>query len=108
AKPVLTEDDFSALDSPGVTSLRSRAPNETNTSRPLRQITRALDILDRLAQCGGTSLADLSVGLELPRASVHRMLRTLEQRGYVHHATSEKVYRLGPAINALAAQSTES
>jgi|GEM_PF-7082619 len=36
------------------------------------------------------------------------MLRTLEQRGYVHHAASEKVYRLGPAINALAAQSTES
>jgi IclR family transcriptional regulator, acetate operon repressor len=74
----------------------------------VRQITRALNILNRLAACGDSSLADLSVALELPRASVYRMLRTLEERGYVHHAASEKVYRLGPAISALAAQSTES
>jgi IclR family transcriptional regulator, acetate operon repressor len=74
----------------------------------VRQITRALDILDHLGAHGDTSLADLTTALELPRASVHRMLRTLEQRAYVHHAESEKAYRLGPAITSLAAQGTES
>jgi IclR family transcriptional regulator, acetate operon repressor len=74
----------------------------------MRQIRRALDILDHLGQNGDASLAELSASLELPRASVHRMLHTLEERAYVHHSAREKVYRLGPAIGVLAARSTES
>ena len=74
----------------------------------MRQLTRALDILDHLAARGDSSLAELTAELALPRASVHRMLHTLEQRAYVHHAASERVYRLGPAIAALAARGTES
>ena len=74
----------------------------------MRQITRALDILDHLAARGDSSLAELTAELALPRASVHRMLHTLEQRAYVHHAASERVYRLGPAIAALAARGRQS
>lgn len=74
----------------------------------MRQLTRALDILELLATRGQVSLAELSGTLEQPRASTHRLLATLETRGYVHHDVAARSYRLGPAIRTLAARTAES
>jgi DNA-binding IclR family transcriptional regulator len=74
----------------------------------MRQLTRALDILELLGTRGQVSLAELSVALEQPRASTHRLLTTLETRGYVHHDVGARSYRLGPAIRSLAARTAES
>jgi DNA-binding IclR family transcriptional regulator len=74
----------------------------------MRQLTRALDILDLLGTRGEASLAELSASLDQPRASTYRLLATLAGRGYVHHAAQARTYRLGPAIRTLAAATAES
>ena len=74
----------------------------------MRQITRALDLLESLATAGDSSLADLSTELDLPRASTHRLIVSLEKRGYVEHDEQAGVYRLGPSVVGLAAGRTES
>jgi IclR family acetate operon transcriptional repressor len=66
-----------------------------------------LDLLEHLASKGDTSLADLSVALDLPRASAHRLLVSLEERAYVEHDEEVRRYRLGPAVRHLASRSTE-
>ncbi len=73
----------------------------------MRQLTRILDLLEHLAANGDMSLADLSVALELPRASTHRLLVSLEERTYVEHDGESRKYRLGPAVRHLAARRTE-
>ena len=74
----------------------------------MRQITRALDLLESLAVAGEASLADLSTELDFPRASTHRLIVSLEKRGYVEHDEQAGVYRLGPSVVGLAAGRTES
>jgi IclR family transcriptional regulator, acetate operon repressor len=77
-------------------------------SHPLRQLTRTLDILDELALHGPVSLADLTDAVEAPRASVHRLLVALEERGYVRHVSADALYQLGPAVYQLAGRETRS
>jgi IclR family transcriptional regulator, acetate operon repressor len=74
----------------------------------MRQITRLLDLVEFLASHGDASLAELADALALPRASVHRLLAALGERGYVEHDPAGHVYRLGPAVRSLASRSTES
>jgi IclR family transcriptional regulator, acetate operon repressor len=77
-------------------------------SHPVRQLTRTLDLLDYLAARGEASLDELAGELQVPRASVHRLLVALALRGYVTHFSADSVYRLGPAVRRLAARSVES
>lgn len=74
----------------------------------MRQISRALDLLEFLATVGDASLAELSAALEFPRASTHRLIVALERRTYVEHDQEAGVYRLGSAVSGLAASRTES
>jgi IclR family transcriptional regulator, acetate operon repressor len=53
-------------------------------------------------------LAELTAAVDAPRASVHRLLVALQEHGYVQHVASDAVYRLGPAVLALASRGTES
>src|SRR5690349_4456510 len=73
----------------------------------MRQLDRALDVLDALAG-GPATLAELTATVAAPRASVHRLLVALEGRGYVQHVARDASYQLGPAVSRLAARSTES
>jgi IclR family acetate operon transcriptional repressor len=74
----------------------------------MRQISRLLDLLELLASKGDVSLAESTEALELSRASVHRLLTSLAERGYVEHDFARHVYRLGPSLRELASRSTES
>lgn len=66
-----------------------------------RAILRVPDVLIALAsKRGGSSLAELSSQLEVPKTSLHRLLRTLERGGYLAHASG--AYTLGPAAFHLA------
>jgi IclR family acetate operon transcriptional repressor len=67
-----------------------------------------IEILDQLGARGEASLAELTSAVAAPRASVHRLLVALQGHGYVQHVASGAVYRLGPAVLALAARGTES
>ncbi|MEW9856345.1 IclR family transcriptional regulator [Novosphingobium sp. M1R2S20] len=66
-----------------------------------RAILRVPEVLMALsANRAGRTFADLSENLDLPRSSLHRMLRTLEQGGYV--INTQGTYRLGPQSAKLA------
>jgi IclR family acetate operon transcriptional repressor len=71
-------------------------------------LARVIQVLDQLGARGEASLADLTAAVAAPRASVHRLLVALQEHGYVQHVASDAVYRLGPAVLALASRGTES
>lgn len=82
----------------------SRQPSTQNTrdeSNGPRAILRVPEVLIALAaKREGSSLAELSVQLEVPKTSLHRLLRTLERAGYLTHQAD--LYLLGPASFHLA------
>jgi IclR family acetate operon transcriptional repressor len=60
-----------------------------------RAILRVPQVLIEIASSrSGQSLADLSAQLSIPKASLHRIVRTLESGGYLVHDAG--IYRLGP------------
>src|SRR5919204_3954877 len=74
----------------------------------MKQLQRALDVLELVAEHGEVRLADVVAVLGTPRASAYRLLSALEERGYVDHERSDHTYRIGVALQVLAARSTES
>lgn len=66
-----------------------------------RAVLRVLDVLMALAsRPDGSSLAELAPRLDVPKTSLHRLLRTLERGGYL--TCQDSTYRLGPASFRLA------
>jgi DNA-binding IclR family transcriptional regulator len=59
-------------------------------------LDRALTVLECLAQSRyGYSVSELSRRLSMPKSSVHLLLRTFEQRGYLHKQARGGRYRFG-------------
>jgi IclR family transcriptional regulator, acetate operon repressor len=64
---------------------------------------RSLRLLGLLAREGrAMSLADLSAGLSLPKATTHRLCTALQDSGHLLRGIEERSYELGPALQALA------
>ncbi len=62
--------------------------------RPVKSADRTLDVLEALA--GGTStLAGLARALTIPKSSLHGLLRTLVERGWVQTVDGGARFRLG-------------
>ncbi|GAA0250818.1 IclR family transcriptional regulator [Cryptosporangium japonicum] len=71
-----------------------------------QSVARALSLLDRVA--GGTStLGELAAAEGVHKSTVLRLLRVLEDEGFVHH-DGEHRYRLGPHLFRLAHQALDS
>lgn len=70
----------------------------------MTQLDRSLDVLELIAERGEAGAGEISQELGLPRASVYRLLNTLETRGYIARAPRSRRFRLGLAIQALASQ----
>jgi IclR family transcriptional regulator, acetate operon repressor len=69
----------------------------------VQSLHRALDLLEALAAAGGTaSLGQLAAACGLPAPTLHRLARTLADRGYVRH-TSDRRYSLGSRLVPLGA-----
>lgn len=65
-------------------------------------LERALTVLESLAQSRkGYSASELSRRLNLPKSSVHLILRTLERRGYLQKQAAGGRYRFGMKLVAL-------
>src|SRR5271169_4650861 len=61
----------------------------------VQSIERAFDLLEMLADAGGAlGLSELSTVSGLPLPTVHRLMRTLVNRGYVRQEASRR-YTLG-------------
>jgi DNA-binding IclR family transcriptional regulator len=71
-------------------------------------LERGIDILELLGERGEMRLADVAKELETSRATAFRTLATLQSRGYVEHVRAARVYRLGHALQTLAAGATSS
>src|ERR1700752_2878228 len=74
----------------------------------MAQLDRSLDVLELLAERGEAGAGELVHGLGAPRASVYRLLATLQARGYVERVPGSRKYRVGLALRSLAARSTGS
>jgi IclR family transcriptional regulator, acetate operon repressor len=64
----------------------------------VQSIERAFDLLEALADAGGAlGLSELAAAAGLPLPTVHRLLRTLVNRGYVRQEASRR-YALGSRL----------
>jgi DNA-binding IclR family transcriptional regulator len=83
---------FEMLNKPGGTTSRSPA------------VQRALAVLELLARNGsGLTLSELGRALGQAKSSLHAVLATLEDAGFVVRDTVSKRYTLGPQVLALSA-----
>jgi IclR family acetate operon transcriptional repressor len=64
----------------------------------VQSVERAFDLLEMLADAGGAlGLSELATASGLPLPTVHRLMRTLVNRGYVRQETSRR-YTLGSRL----------
>ncbi len=67
----------------------------------VQSVHKALDVLEALAAAGGDlPLTDLALETGIPMATMHRLTRTLVERGYVRQL-ADRSYALGPELVAL-------
>jgi IclR family acetate operon transcriptional repressor len=73
----------------------------------VQSIDRAFSILEAMADAGGViGLSQLAADSGLPLATIHRLVRTLVDLGYVRQEPSRQ-YSLGPRLMRLADSSTK-
>jgi len=71
----------------------------------VQSIDRAFDILELLSfEPGGLSLTDIGRRLDLHKSTVHRILTSLKNRGYIEKDASSGNYKLGLGFVALAGE----
>lgn len=72
----------------------------------VQSVARALDLLETLADADtAMPLADIADRAKLSAPTAHRLLKTLQQRGYVHQGP-DRQYSLGPGLIRLGQQAT--
>lgn len=75
----------------------------------IQSIDRAFDVLEALALADDDlSVSELSEQLDLPIATVHRLLASLAARGYVTQEPTTRRYGPGPRLLEIAAQAARS
>ena len=86
---------------PSPSGRRGRSPEAARaltTRRPVQSITRALDILEALASAGrAVGITDIAEQVDLPLPTIHRILHTLIDAGYVFQ-TPRRRYALGARL----------
>ena len=64
----------------------------------VQSVDRAFELLEVLADAGGElALSEIAAGSSLPLPTIHRLVRTLVNRGYVRQPPSRR-YALGPRL----------
>lgn len=62
---------------------------------PVKSAARALDLLDEIAAHGPGTQLQLSTRLGIPKSSLHALLRTMTERGWLQTDPTGSVYQLG-------------
>jgi DNA-binding IclR family transcriptional regulator len=62
---------------------------------PVKSAARALDLLDEIATNGPGTQLQLSTRLKIPKSSLHALLRTMTDRGWLQTDQTGSVYQLG-------------
>ena len=75
---------------------RPAGPNSRAGDGKNQSLTRALTLLERLSETpAGLSLTDLSYQLGMPTATVHRLLSTFEESGFVEQDPEQGLWFVG-------------
>lgn len=75
---------------------------KAGSSATLSGLSRALRVLSHLADApSGLSMKTIHAELDIPFATVHRLLSALEEEGWVMRSAATKRYRLGPEATRL-------
>lgn len=93
-------DKFYAMSNPVTPITRKRGrppgPNSRAGDGKNQSLTRALTLLERLSETPtGVSLTDLSYQLGIPTATVHRLLSTFEELGFVEQDSEQGLWFVG-------------
>jgi len=93
-------DKFYAMSNPVTPITRKRGrppgPNSRAGDGKNQSLTRALTLLERLSETPtGVSLTDLSYQLGIPTATVHRLLSTFEELGFVEQDSEQGLWVVG-------------
>lgn len=73
----------------------------------VRSVDRAVTILQVLARLGQAGVTEVATEIDVHKATVSRLLATLESRGLVEQSASRGRYRLGYGVVQLAAGATQ-
>ncbi len=87
--------------------LQARRRLAKKNKRPVKSLLKALRILDKLGDCpSGSGITEMGDALKAPKSTVHRLLVTLEEAGYVifdpltsKYSLGNRVARLGEQLN---------
>ena len=93
-------DKFQIMSNPVTPIARKRGrpagPNSRAGDGKNQSLTRALTLLERLSETpAGLSLTDLSYQLGIPTATVHRLLSTFEELGFVEQDPEQGLWCVG-------------
>ncbi|KIC41371.1 hypothetical protein RA28_20915 [Ruegeria sp. ANG-S4] len=75
---------------------RQKTNGEVSAASPVSALDRGIRLLIALADTRGAALAELARSTEIPVATAHRLLTTLQHRGMVVHDASQGKWRIGP------------
>jgi DNA-binding IclR family transcriptional regulator len=91
-----------------MSATRAGAGAADGDGNSVQVVARAAAILRQLGQAPrGRSLAEIAGGVDLPRSTVHRLVKALEHEGFVVPVSASGGFRLGPGILQLANASRE-
>lgn len=83
-------------------TVKDREASASRTPGGVQSLDRAFTILETIADAGGViGLSELTKAADLPLATIHRLVRTLVDLGYVTQEPSRQ-YSLGPRLMRLA------
>ena len=82
---------------------RPKAFAGPKTPSAIQSLERALDVLEALAQREGVTLSELATHLNQSVATMHRVLATLERRGFVEINPDRQEWYVGPEAYRLGA-----
>lgn len=75
---------------------RGRPASSSANTAQVQSLSRGLQLLEAIAEAGqGALLTDLAQQLELPLSTAHRLLNTLEQRGFVRREGEQERWFIG-------------
>ncbi len=75
--------------------ISTTASNGNGAAGPVKSAARALDLLDEIAAHGPGTQLQLSQRLRIPKSSLHALLRTMLDRGWLETDPTGSVYQLG-------------
>jgi len=80
--------------------MAKRNDGERDEIKSLKKALRAITLLNQLGDATVTQVAD---GIEVPRATAYRLLKTLASEGYVDKLPGSDLYRITSLVRRLAA-----